>query len=160
MLIPVPVEVTSMLKMVKGYNQQIKLNGSPLLEMLLPHFEEVFDEIEIETVVVTTPYKNTDLNTNTSNTNNMRTNSTKLIYCIQGIVTVSEAVNTLSQGLGLGLENGEGPGDSGAVVVEWGSSPTGNTHTHALTHTLTLDSICLSHSLSHILTNAHSLSHS
>ena len=47
MLVPVPLEVLSMLQMFRGYSEQKR---SPLLEMLLPHFEEIFDEIDEESV--------------------------------------------------------------------------------------------------------------
>ena len=110
MLVPVPLEVLSMLQMFRGYSEQKR---SPLLEMLLPHFEEIFDEIDEESVVFTAPFIQSDL----------KRREARIIFCIQGVVKVSEADSGFSQDADQIL----GIGDEGvsAISVEWKSSPTG-----------------------------------
>ena len=61
MVVPVPLEVISMLQMFKNYpDKNTESERSPLLEMLMPHFEEIFDEIEVETIEYNESLKNTD----------------------------------------------------------------------------------------------------
>ena len=89
---------------------------SPLLEMLLPHFEEIFVEIDEESVVFTAPLIQSDL----------KRRETRIIFCIQGVVKVSEADSGFSQDADQIL--GIGDGGVSAISVEWKSSPTGNTN--------------------------------
>ena len=117
MLVPVPLEVLTMLQMFRGYSEQQR---SPLLEMLLPHFEEIFDEIDEESVVFTAPFTQSDF----------KRRETRLTYCIQGVVTVSEADSGSSLSLDQTQGNGRGEAGGGgvaAILVEWKSSPTGQT---------------------------------
>jgi hypothetical protein len=116
MLIPVPIEVMTMLKMFKAQKLPPTEDFSPpsLISMLLPHFEEIFDEIEVKTVVLTAPYKNTDLKMKKEI--RVSENIEIVKYVVQGLVSVYE------DGKGGKGEFGEA---STVAVIEWSSSPLG-----------------------------------
>ena len=121
MVVPVPLEVISMLQMFKNYpDKNTESERSPLLEMLMPHFEEIFDEIEVETIEYNESLKNTDNNIKSQyHTENHGNQSSRIQYCIQGVVTVSEGQNNFSPDLVTGVRTVT------AIIVEWKSSPTG-----------------------------------
>lgn len=121
MLIPVPLEVMSMLQMFKTFSENNKNSSrSPLLEMLLPHFEEIFDEIDVETVVLTTQSQNTDFKNKNQRKDIVENGNRRIRYRIQGVVTVSEGESDPLPDLLTGLRAVT------AIIVEWKSSPTGN----------------------------------
>lgn len=120
MLIPVPLEVISMLQMFKSFSENSKNAArSPLLEMLLPHFEEIFDEIETESVVLTTQSQNTDFKHKNQRKEIVENGRSRIRYRIQGVVTVSEGESDPLPDLLTGLRAVT------AIIVEWKSSPTG-----------------------------------
>ena len=120
MLIPVPVEVISMLQMFKTFSENSKNSSrSPLLEMLLPHFEEIFDEIDVESVVLTAQFKNTDFKSKNQRKETVENGNSRIRYRIQGVVTVSEGESDPLPDLMTGLRAVT------AIIVEWKSSPTG-----------------------------------
>ena len=119
MVVPVPLEVISMLQMFKeSPDKNSASERSPILELLKPHFEEIFDEIEVETVDLTPPLKKTDIKIQ-YNGENHGNQSSRIQYCIQGVVTVSEGQNNFSPDLVTGVRAVT------AIIVEWKSSPTG-----------------------------------
>ena len=128
-MIPVPLEVLEMLNMFKtlpDHGSDSRNFSSPLLQMLLPHFEEIFDEIEVETVNSNTS-KKTDFKSeylDNSIEKEMHSenhgNGRRIRYCIQGVVTVSEGES--SSTLDRSLESRT----VAAIIIEWKSSPTGN----------------------------------
>jgi hypothetical protein len=110
MIIPVPLEVIGMLNMFKE-NKKDNKTSSLLLRILLPHFEEIFDEIVVKSVVLTA-----------SNSSNTDLNEKEVKYEIQGLVNVYEG-GTGEKGGGLApLGVGD---DSSVVIIEWKSSPLG-----------------------------------
>ena len=121
MVVPVPLEVISMLQMFKNYpDKNTESERSPLLEMLMPHFEEIFDEIDVEAIEYNESLKNTDNNIKSQyHTENHGNQSSRIQYCIQGVVTVSEGQNNFSPDLVTGVRTVT------AIIVEWKSSPTG-----------------------------------
>jgi hypothetical protein len=120
MVVPVPLEVISMLQMFKDYtDRNTGSERSPLLEMLMPHFEEIFDEIDVETVDFNESLKKTDTIKSQYHSENHGNQSSRIQYCIQGVVTVSEGQNNFSPDLASGERTVT------AIVVEWKSSPTG-----------------------------------
>jgi hypothetical protein len=120
MLIPVPLEVISMLQMFKSFSENSKNAArSPLLEMLLPHFEEIFDEIETESVVLTAQSQNTDFKHKNQRKEIVENGRSRIRYRIQGVVTVSEGESDPLPDLLTGLRAVT------AIIVEWKSSPTG-----------------------------------
>lgn len=120
MLIPVPLEVISMFQMFKSFSENSKnADRSPLLEMLLPHFEEIFDEIETESVVLTAQSQNTDFKHKNQRKDIVENGRSCIRYRIQGVVTVSEGESDPSPDLLTGLRAVT------AIIVEWKSSPTG-----------------------------------
>lgn len=129
LVIPVPLEVLEMLNMFKtlpDHGSDSRNFSSPLLQMLLPHFEEIFDEIEVETVNSNTS-KKTDFKSeylDNSIEKEMHSenhgNGRRIRYCIQGVVTVSEGES--SSTLDRSLESRT----VAAIIIEWKSSPTGN----------------------------------
>ena len=95
--------------MFKNYEYSAESVKSPLLELLLPHFEEIFDEIDVESVVITT---NSELDGFEG--------TRKEAYRIQGVVTISEAKNRNTA-----FSTTSDSGSVTAVLVEWKSSPMG-----------------------------------
>jgi hypothetical protein len=113
MLIPVPLEVISMLQMFKSFAENSKNAArSPLLEMLLPHFEEIFDEIETESVVLTAQSQNTDFKHKNQRKDIVEIESKAWLRCLKG---ESDPLPDLLTGLRAVT----------AIIVEWKSSPTG-----------------------------------
>ena len=120
MLIPVPLEVISMLQMFKSFSENSENAArSPLLEMLLPHFEEIFDEIETESVVLTAKSQITDFKHKNQRKEIVENGRSRIRYRIQGVVTVSEGESDPLPDLLTGLRAVT------AIIVEWKSSPTG-----------------------------------
>ena len=125
-MIPVPLEVLEMLKMFK-INPELgsDSSSSPLLQMLLPHFEEIFDEIEVESVNSVTS-KSTDFKTENFNRlvdkelhGENHGNGRRIRYCIQGVVTVSEGESSSI------VDRSTESRTVAAIIIEWKSSPTG-----------------------------------
>ena len=118
-----------MLKMFKTHPElgsDSRNSSSPLLQMLLPHFEEIFDEIEVESVNPNTS-KITDFKSeyvDNSVEKELHTENhgfgRKIRYFIQGVVRVSEGES--SSTLDRSLESRS----VAAIIIEWKSSPTGN----------------------------------
>lgn len=106
--------------MFKSFSENNKNSSrSPLLEMLLPHFEEIFDEIDVETVVLTTQSQNTDFKNKNQRKDTVEKGNSRIRYRIQGVVTVSEGESDPLPDLLTGLRA------VSAIIVEWKSSPTG-----------------------------------
>jgi hypothetical protein len=124
MVVPVPLEVISMLQMFKDYAEKgNESERSPLLEMLMPHFEEIFDEIDVETVDLTESLKKSDTIKSQYQAENHGNQSSRIQYCIQGVVTVSEGQNNFSPDIVTGVRTVT------AIIIEWKSSPTGKQNT-------------------------------
>ena len=106
--------------MFKTFSENNKNSSrSPLLEMLLPHFEEIFDEINVETVVLTTQSQNTDFKNKNLRKDTVEKGNSRIRYRIQGVVTVTEGESDPLPDLLTGLRAVT------AIIVEWKSSPTG-----------------------------------
>lgn len=111
-----------MLQMFKTFSENSKNSSrSPLLEMLLPHFEEIFDVIDVESVVLTAQSKNTDFQSKSQRKETVQMVNSRIRYRIQGVVTVSEGESDPLPDLLTGLRAVT------AIIVEWKSSPTGRT---------------------------------
>ena len=117
-----------MLKMFKTHPElgsDSRNSSSPLLQMLLPHFEEIFDEIEVESVNPNTSkitdFKSEYLDNSIEKEMNIENHGfgRKIRYCIQGVVTVSEGESST---LNRSLESRT----VAAIIIEWKSSPTGH----------------------------------
>lgn len=120
MVVPVPLEVISMLQMFKDYpDKSTGSERSPLLEMLMPHFEEIFDEIDVEIIDFNESLKKSDSIKSQYHSENHGNQESRIQYCIQGVVTVSEGQNNFSPDLVTGVRTVT------AIIIEWKSSPTG-----------------------------------